>query len=264
MLLNNLIFATGMRGTIGRHLSSHVIELKCDLTALPKEINEVKNSTLVHLASRVGSMEVDRDPIGAHKINVEGTLQLAKLAIRANCKRFVFISTSHVYKPHRLRIKETDVIEPLGRYAEQKYQTEIMLEEMFSQQNKSQLIVLRIFSVIGKDSKPFTLGGAVQRIVAEKHKVKIPNASDVRDFMSPQTVAHAIESLARSNRVNDKILNVCSGVGTTVRDAALNLAFQHEDELREDHFIEGNSAVPVMIGDPSLLNRYLTIKPLLD
>ena len=253
-----------MRGTIGRHLSRYVSELSYDLTALPKDLSEVKNSTILHLASRVGTMEVDRDPVGAQKINVEGTLQLAKLAIKFNCDRFVFISTSHVYKPHHLRIKETDAIEPLNRYAEQKYQAEIMLEEMFSRETKSQLIVLRIFSVIGKDSKLFTLGGAVNRILAEEQKVNIPNASDVRDFMSPQTVAHAIETLARSNRVNDKILNICSGVGTTVRDAAINLAFQHKGELREEHFIEGNSAVPIMIGDPSLLNRHLTIKPLLD
>jgi nucleoside-diphosphate-sugar epimerase len=253
-----------MTGTIGRHLSSHVIELKCDLTSLPKDISEVRKSTLVHLASRVGSMEVDRDPKAAHQINVEGTLQLAKLAIKSNCDRFIFISTSHVYKPHHLRIKETDVIEPLNRYAEQKYQAEIMLQEMFSQQTKSNLIILRIFSVIGKDSKPFTLGGAVKRILAEEQKVYIPNASDVRDFMTPQTVAHAIETVARNNRVNEKILNICSGVGTTVRDAALNLAFQHEGELREEHFIEGNSAVPVMIGDPFLLNRHIRIKPLLD
>ena len=253
-----------MRGTIGRHLSRYVSELSYDLTALPKDLSEVKNSTILHLASRVGTMEVDRDPVGAQKINVEGTLQLAKLAIKFNCDRFVFISTSHVYKPHHLRIKETDAIEPLNRYAEQKFQAEIMLEEMFSQQNKSQLIVLRIFSVIGKDSKPFTLGGAVKRILAGEQEVNIPNASDVRDFMSPQTVAHAIETIAGNSRVNDKILNICSGVGTTVRDAALNLAFQQEGELREEHFVEGNSSVPVMIGDPSLLNRHVTIKRLLD
>ncbi len=258
------IFATGVSGTIGRHLSNEVIKLRLDLTSLPKDLTETKNSTLIHLASRVGPSEVEQDPTGTYKVNVQGTVELAKLAIKSQCNRFVFISTSHVYRKRNIPIKEIDEIEPLNRYADQKLQAEKMLEHLFSQQSKSQLIILRVFSIIGMESKPFTLGGAINRILNGEQGLYIPNSSDVRDFMTPETAASAIESVSRNPQVNERVLNICSGKGTTVCDAALHLARRYGKKLQNDYFRIGNSEVPFIVGDPSLAKRYVVVDPLLD
>ena len=260
----NSIFATGTSGTIGRYLSNEVSKLKFDITNLPNDLSEIKNATIIHLASRVGPSEVERDPIGTYKINVQGSADLAKLAIKSNCKRFVFISTSHVYRKQNSPIREMDDIEPLNRYAEQKFQTELMLEDLFSQQSKSQLLILRIFSIIGLESKPYTLGGAIKRILDGEPGLNISNASDVRDFMTPNAVARAIESLSREQEIREKILNICSGVGTSVIEAALHLARTEGRTLQKDRFQTGNSEVPFIVGDPSLLKRYIVVDPLLD
>lgn len=70
-----------------------------DLCAIPSEQAVFAGiDTVIHLASRVHVMnETSQDPLAAfRKVNVEGTLNLARAAARAGVKRFVFVSSVKV------------------------------------------------------------------------------------------------------------------------------------------------------------------------
>ncbi|MDH1146514.1 SDR family oxidoreductase [Pseudomonas mosselii] len=70
-----------------------------DLCTIPSEQAVfVGVDTVIHLASRVHVMnETSRDPLAAfRKVNVEGTLNVARAAARAGVKRFIFVSSIKV------------------------------------------------------------------------------------------------------------------------------------------------------------------------
>ena len=88
---------------------------------------------VVHSAARAHVMRDEvADPLAEYrKVNVEGTLNLAKQAVAAGVKRFVFISTIGVHGLNSSRpFKETDTEAPHDAYAISKYEAEQGLRKL--------------------------------------------------------------------------------------------------------------------------------------
>jgi len=88
---------------------------------------------VVHSAARAHVMRDEvADPLAEYrKVNVEGTLNLAKQAVAAGVKRFVFISTIGVHGLNSSRpFKETDTEAPHDAYAVSKYEAEQGLRKL--------------------------------------------------------------------------------------------------------------------------------------
>jgi nucleoside-diphosphate-sugar epimerase len=82
---------------------------------------------VVHLAAIVGDPACARDPELSHRVNVEGTRQLALDAERLGVQRFVMASTCSNYgrmSDPETPIDETGVLSPVSLYAEQKVELE--------------------------------------------------------------------------------------------------------------------------------------------
>lgn len=74
-------------------------------------------ATVVHLAA-LNEIESARYPERAVDVNVNGTVRLLAAAIAAGVRRFVFLSTAHVYgAPLEGRIEEGQVTRPVHPYA---------------------------------------------------------------------------------------------------------------------------------------------------
>jgi nucleoside-diphosphate-sugar epimerase len=253
------LLATGRDGTIGRHLSSHIKVLDLDLLRFSEFKEDLSDCTIIHLASRVGVEEVRRNPQISHAVNVDGTLQLAEKAIHDGCNRFVFISTSHVYAPRNEPLRETDVLSPINEYAQQKYEAEIGLLNLFSR-SSSQLVILRVFSILGLNTNSNTLGGAVNRIIHGDESVIINYSSDERDFLTPEQAAFAIESLSKEINLSDGILNVCTGKSISVESGVKKIVRAEHIGLLKSRVVRGNSQNPVIVGNKEKLSQYLDLK----
>ncbi|MEO7497277.1 MAG: SDR family oxidoreductase [Massilia sp.] len=103
----NRILITGASGLVGAALSAHLQKSGCGFAPLARSMRsdgmpewriEGPARALIHAAARVHVMhEVARDPlIEFRKVNVEGTLELARQAARAKVRRFVFVSSVKV------------------------------------------------------------------------------------------------------------------------------------------------------------------------
>lgn len=112
-------FPSGVRGVSGQELDGD--------TDWQEALTDV--GIVVHLAARVHVMhESDSDPLTAfRKVNVDGTLNLARQAASAGVKRFVFISSIKVNGEGTLHGKPytaDDVPAPLDPYGISKYEAE--------------------------------------------------------------------------------------------------------------------------------------------
>lgn len=254
------ILATGLSGTLGRQLVQSIEPARVTLgqDRLKNHHNpNGKPLTVIHLAGIVGEKRVKQDLEYSELVNVTETLNLAREVIEDFRGKFIHISTSHVYGPQNGDISEETPFNPQSKYAEQKARAEEALIEHFGQ-NNPQLIILRVFSVLGWDVASFTLGGLVRRI-RDGSKEKIACADDVRDFMAPRSISKAISTIATAEDLFGTY-NLSTGKGISVRDAVASMFEQISHPIEMKTFESGNSSSPRIVGSNlKLSNTHLKL-----
>ncbi|MGK4359683.1 UDP-glucose 4-epimerase family protein [Ectopseudomonas chengduensis] len=99
---------------------------------------------VVHAAARAHIMRDEvSDPLAEYrKVNVEGTLNLAKQAVAAGVKRFIFISSIGVHGLNSSRpFNETDTEAPHDAYAVSKYEAEQGLRKLATETGLEVVII---------------------------------------------------------------------------------------------------------------------------
>ena len=248
------IYATGTSGYVGSKLRNST-PIHIDLTH-PKTFTELTippGSTIIHLAAIVGVHQVLKDPVLAYKVNVEGTLQFAEYIRNETDARFIYVSSSHVYRESNTKHTEASTVEPKSLYAKQKLEVEEYLKES-NKNAQERLLIARVFSILGRDMPQGTLGWAIEQANLE---APIKNCDDLRDFSTAEEIGEKLEQLARTSWLTTT-LNVCSGTCRKVRDAGEALRKELKLSTEEGIFLSGNSTVPQICGDNSLLVKTLS------
>ena len=101
--------------------------------------------TVIHLTARAHVLhEREADPLSEfRKVNVQGTLALAKQAASAGVKRFVFLSSIGVNGKHNTQpFSESDQPAPSGSYAISKWEAEQVLK-LFVRETTMELVIIR-------------------------------------------------------------------------------------------------------------------------
>ncbi len=253
-------FLTGKSGTIGKYLSNEGHPARFDITKESEvakwfQNRHLKNRSFLHLAAIVGESRVSKNFEYAKKVNVEGAALVAKMALQSEVSQFVFVSTSHVYKPISEKMSEEAEVEPQNSYASLKREAEEKVIEIFKN-NSSQLTILRIFSVLDYYADDFTLGGRVTKAIQNKERIKIVNSSDQRDFLTPRRVAEVIE-LCISKHLEGGIYNLCTGQPMSVKEAVQKMLVNASLPLDWFSFDEKVSAAPFVCGSNSKILNVL-------
>lgn len=162
-----MILITGATGFIGNALLNELVQRNKKVVAavrsenhhffdnvLPAKINDVfelENThmmhgvdVVIHCAARAHILHNDADSlIGFRKTNTIGTLNLARQAIAAGVKRFVFISSIGVSgNLSEQPFLESDVPNPQEAYAISKYEAELGLLEL-SKNSGLEVVIVR-------------------------------------------------------------------------------------------------------------------------
>ena len=242
------ILATGTSGTIGSKLPKNVLPLNLELSeeiTLNPLLTNAK--AVIHLAGVVGNVNVLRDPDYAYKVNVIGTRNLAKLIADYTEAKFIYISSSHVYKKSLEKHLESSVVEPISVYAEQKAKSEQEVTEIFKN-SPEKLTIIRVFSLLDWTLPEFTLGGMARKIYLSQRENKIKFSDDVRDFLSSLDVANGIYKISTDEYASG-VINLCTGkeisVGRAIEEMFSKTNFEGIRGLLEP----GNSETPYIVGD---------------
>lgn len=252
------IWATGRSGTIGQHLPPSVQNLEIDLTSDYEEFKKLslaKDDIVIHLAAIVGEERVTNNPEHSYAVNVEGSRKLAKICLQRNVGKLIYASTAHVYSPSSKLLKEDSPILPKSVYAQQKYQGERFLLDLYTDA-RERLCIARIFSILDFDVQEFTLGGRLKKIVKGNLNLKIRCADDVRDFQTPTKTAELLYKVATKRELHG-VINICTGMGTTVKDAVKKMLTEQQYQAIQKQIDSGVSEVPYIVGDASHLKEVL-------
>lgn len=260
-----MIYFTGKSGTIGQHISDDLVPISINLASEYKDfqsLNFKSNDSVLHLAGIVGNQKVGKDIQFAKKVNVDGTIKLAKTAIAKNVSKFVFISSSHVYAPTDDDISESHQISSKSHYSAQKIDAENLLFKEF-EDFPEKLLVVRLFSILDLNTSEESLGGAIRRIKTGQSESLISNPDHIRDFLTPRQAAKALELMTRNPNMHG-LVNLCTGEGTTIKEATLRLMELNNSDYHDRLFESSKGAASRMVGsnnkliklDPNLQLRW--------
>lgn len=250
-MIDKVIVATGHTGTIGRYLPATVIKPNWDLL-LPESIKFPKNLDfdLIHLAGVVGESNVTNDTVLSTRINIDATRDLGKKFLEFSNGRFIYISSSHVYGRVDTCISEEAVCNPRSEYAVQKLKAENELMSIFKN-TPTRLLILRVFSILDWNMPPGTLGHTIEKVLDGTINT-LRNASDIRDFLTPKTVADTIYKIVKNYQCHG-IINICSGKGISIRDAVDKFFLVSGITPRSLVLINEESKTPSTVGSNSKL-----------
>jgi nucleoside-diphosphate-sugar epimerase len=252
-----MLRVSGSTGTIGRHLPSSAKSISVDISnsqEIEKTLFFGISDNFLHLAGVVGDGQVKKDLNYSSRVNVTGTILLAKKFLAESSGVFYFVSTSHVYEKSLRKIDEHALIQPATAYARQKFEAELRLREIF-EDSPGRLCIIRLFSILDWDVPEFTLGGAVRKIAEDREGFFLQNCDDIRDFLTPSKVAQVLHLIASEGKMSG-ITNLCSGQEISVGFAARQMLLCSGFDVPSEKFVAGESSNPYLVGDNRRLRSF--------
>lgn len=122
--MNRLAF-TGGSGLLGKELQKHFPSAlypthdELDITdtaSITTYFQKNKFDSMVHLAAFTSPPRIDKDPLQALAVNIQGTANIVSACI-AYTKKIVYISTDYVFKGNMRKYSEEDAVYPVNKYA---------------------------------------------------------------------------------------------------------------------------------------------------
>lgn len=218
-----------------------------------------------HLAARVAIRDSSDHFFEDAQTNLMGTLSLLHHCGILGAKKFIFASSMAVYadaeKPTPL--PETYATDPLSPYGISKLAAEkytLLVSRLFGMQG----ICLRYFNVYGP-RQTFTPYVGVITIFIRSLLQGLPpiifgDGKQSRDFILVEDVVKA-NLLALESNLTGEVLNVGTGVGTTVEQIARLLARRIRPELDPVYEARQPGELRNSIADTSKIRRLLGFQP---
>jgi UDP-glucose 4-epimerase len=170
---------------------------------------------VVHLAG-MNAKDCMSNPVAAFEVNAVATARLLKAAVRQNVKRFVYISTMHVYSsPLSGVITENTCPTSIHPYATSHRAGEDVIRAA-NQSQEIEGVVVRLSNAYGapahKDADCWMLvvNDLCRQAVLERHITLESSGVQRRNFIPMQDVCRAIDHLMRlsSKNLHHTIFNV--------------------------------------------------------
>ena len=207
-------------------LSPEVLFTRADVNDRPRLWTLLQNIDCVyHLAARVLVPESVLYPREYNLVNVGGTVTLMEAMRDVGVKRVVFISSGAIYGDQEEQpVKENAIPNPRSPYAVSKLAAEYYVRTIGSLW-KIETVCLRVFNAYGPGQHLPPVHAPVipnfLRQAAQGGTIVINgDGSQTRDYVYVEDVVDAMEAAATAPQANQQIINVGSGVETSVADVS--------------------------------------------
>lgn len=207
----------------------------CGDALVYEKIPQERYDAIFHIAGQSsGEISFD-DPIYDVKTNTESTLLLLKFALKNGCKRFIYAGTMSVYgvQPDS-PVTENDPCTPESFYGVGKMASEhyMRIYQSYGIESTS----LRLFNVYGPGQNLKNLKQGMVSIflaqVLKENKIHVKGSADrFRDFIYIDDVVEAFVRCLVKQDSYSKVINVGTGIKTTVRQLVKELVSNFDSEI---------------------------------
>ncbi len=252
-LAGKRVLVTGGAGFIGSHLVDRLIEKGCEVVVLDnfddfyigKERNlarhmgnekfrlvrgDILNYELLlnvmkgveavfHEAAQAGIRYCNMNPVKAHRVNVEGTLNVLLASREQKVKRIVYASSSSIFgKTSIVPINETCPTNPSSPYGATKLAGEkycLSFHEVYG----IDVVCLRYFSVYGPRGRPDqVIYSMAYRMLTGNRPVVYGSGEQRRDFTYVSDVVEATLLAAETEGIAGEVFNIGFGKAFSINE----------------------------------------------
>lgn len=243
------VLITGSAGFIGQHLvkrlsamyAPHAHPLELDIKFLDDRYVDIRDEkatrraremlshvedgidACVHLAAIAAPRQAQADPKLAWETNVLGTYNVLTLCRELDIRKFVFMSSAHVYgiSPKYMPSDEWHPLSLLDTYTSTKIAGEKLCELFHSNYGLS-ATCLRLFNAYGPgQSKDYFIGAKIEQAKAGG-PVTLMNGEVTKDWVWVEDVVDAIVRSLRTDYVGP--INVGTGSSTSLGQIAAQIS----------------------------------------
>jgi dTDP-6-deoxy-L-talose 4-dehydrogenase (NAD+) len=175
-----------------------------------------------------------------------GTMQLAKGAAKAGVRRFVGIGTCFEYDLTGGVLSTDTPLRPLTAYAGAKAAAFMALSQWLPSQGV-EFAWCRLFYVYGDGEDGRRLVPYVRGKLAAGEPAELTEGRQIRDFLEVGEAARMVVDAAWGQEAG--AVNICSGVGTSVRQLAESIA----DEYGARHLLHFGARAENLVDPPLVL-----------
>ncbi len=194
----------------------------CQDYNIVKQLEKYSFDAIFHIAGQSsGEISFD-DPVYDLQTNAQSTLLLLKLALKTNCKKFIYASTMSVYGDQLdTKVNESAILKPKSFYGVGKIASEHYLR--IYQQYGIDCTALRLFNVYGPGQNLQNLRQGMVSIfltmaLKDKRILVKGDKNRFRDFIYIDDVLEAFKKALNNKFPEFKVYNVCSGISTTIEN----------------------------------------------
>ena len=242
-------FSTGKRENITEILDKITLiegDIRCRNT-LDKSLQDV--SAIFHQAALASVPASVADPVTAHDVNVNGTINILESARSAGIKRIVFAASSASYGDNPATPKlETMCPVSISPYAANKTACESYMQA-YAAAYGMETVCLRYFNVFGPRQDPFGAYAAVipafvTNILRGQCPQVFGDGEQTRDFCYIENICHAnwLAAHAPAERCNGMPINIACGEAVSLNQILGKLKSLMESGIQADY-------LPARVGD---------------
>ena len=200
-----------------------------DVNDIPKLWSLLQGVEVVyHLAARVSVSESVLYPRDYNATNVGGTVALIQAVRDAGVRRIVFTSSGAVYgEQNDERVREEAIPNPGSPYAVSKLAAEHYLNTIGAVWGID-TVILRVFNAYGpgqqlRASHPPVVPAMLRQALGGGSIIVHGDGRQQRDFVFVDDVVNALLAAAGASTVNRLVINVGSGVPTSINDVVATI-----------------------------------------
>jgi len=208
------------------NLNSEILFTRGDVNDRPKLWTLLQDVDCVyHLAARVSVPESIIYPREYNAVNVGGTVSLMEAMRDVGVKRVVLISSGAVYGDQQTQpLREGLLPNPRSPYAVSKLAAESYVRTIGDLWG-IETVSLRVFNAYGPGqhlpaSHPPVIPNLLRQAVRGGSLVIHGSGSQTRDYVFVDDVVHAMVAAATASNLDNLVINVGSGLETSVRELA--------------------------------------------
>ncbi len=219
-----------------------------------------------HLAARVSVAQSMLHPRDYNRVNVGGTVSLMEAMRDTGVRRVVFTSSGAIYGRQPTQpVHENNTPHPDSPYAVSKWSAEQYIHTI-GELWQIETVALRIFNAYGpRQSLPISHAPVVPRFMQQATTggsiVLFGNGTQSRDFVYVTDAVDALISAATAEKVNRQVINIGSGVETTIDELVTEIEKVTGKSVNRLVNREKTGGVPRLVADISRARTLLNFQP---
>ena len=249
------------------HLHEQIFLQRGDVNDIPQLWSLLQGVDVVfHLAARVSVPASAHYPREYNTVNVGGTVSLLEACRDVGVRRVILASSATVYGALPMQpVAEDVILRPAAPYAVSKVAAEHYLLSL-ARINQFEAVALRIFNAYGPQQSIPPVNAPVvprfmQDMLHQRSVLIFGDGTQSRDFIYVDDVVDGLVAAATQPNLNGQIINIGSGVGTSINDlaTAIGKAVGKSPSLLHNMQVEGG--VPQLVADIAKARAELNFQP---